>query len=107
MDGLNTKSPMGGRSKHKIAYEWTDDQSHLHVDGLNTIVILLQISDSFTSDSTWMNLSTNESGFITFHIPTVPRQTMVGIGGQLMRRKITLVQKKKKPASSIKPVSSM
>ena len=72
---------MGGQSKHKVTCEWTNDQSHLRVDGLNTIVILLQISDSFTSDSAWTNLSTNESGFITFHIPTVPVQTMVEIGG--------------------------
>ena len=28
-----------------------------------------------------MNLSTDENGFITFHIPTVPIQTTVGIGG--------------------------
>ena len=72
---------MDGRSKHKVACGWTNDQSHLQVDGPNTIVVLLQISDSFTLDSAWMNLSTNESGFITFHIPTVLVQTMVGIGG--------------------------
>ena len=49
-----------------------DDQSPLQVDGPNTIVILLQISDSFMLDSAWTNLSTNENGFITFHISTMP-----------------------------------
>ena len=44
---------------------------------------------------------------ITFHIPTASVKTTIGIGEQLMRRKITLVQKKRKPTSSIKLASSI
>ena len=85
---MDNQSRLQVDSLNKVAYGWTNYQSHLRVD---TIVILLQISDSFTSDSTYMNLSTDESGFITFHIPTVLIQTTVRIGGQLIRTKITLV----------------
>ena len=45
------KSPTGGQ-KTKVAYGWTDNQSRLRVDDPNTIVILLQMSDSFLLNST-------------------------------------------------------
>ena len=34
--GLYTKSLTGGWSRHEFAYRWTEDQSLLQVDGLNT-----------------------------------------------------------------------
>ena len=56
-----------------------------------SLLIPLQVSDSFTLDSAWINLLIDKFDFITFHTPIASIKMMAGIGGQLKRKKITLI----------------